>query len=71
MTDFKIHVTFHMFIWPLLVIPCVKQIQQYRLEGLGQMKNPSTSLGIEPRNLLTCSIVLQPTTLQHVPLSLV
>jgi hypothetical protein len=33
-----------------------------RLEGLGQLKSPITSSGIE-LNLPTCSIVLQPTTL--------
>jgi hypothetical protein len=34
-----------------------------RLEGLGQLKNPMTSSGIEP----ACSIAPQPTTLPHAP----
>jgi hypothetical protein len=36
------------------------------LEGLGQFKNPMTSLGIEP-NLLACSVVPQPNLLLHAP----
>jgi hypothetical protein len=37
-----------------------------RLEGLGQLKNPTTSLGI---NLPACSIVPQPTTLLCAPIN--
>jgi hypothetical protein len=36
------------------------------LEGIGQLKNPMTSSGIEPATFEDCSIVPQPTTLQFV-----
>jgi hypothetical protein len=38
-----------------------------RLEGLGQLQNLMTSLGIEPRDLPACNIVPQPTILPCVP----
>jgi hypothetical protein len=38
-----------------------------RLEGLGQLKNPVTSLGIRSRDLPACSIVSHPTTLPRAP----
>jgi hypothetical protein len=41
-----------------------------RLERLGCLKIPMTSSGIEPRYLLACSIVPQPTTLPHAPKSI-
>jgi hypothetical protein len=36
-----------------------------RLEGLGQLRNPVTSSGIKTRELPACSIVPQPSMLQH------
>jgi hypothetical protein len=38
-----------------------------RLEGLGPLKNPVSSSGIEPRDLPACSVVHQPTTLLRAP----
>jgi hypothetical protein len=38
-----------------------------RLEGLGQLKNPMTSSGIEPMSFWLCSIVPQPTTFPCAP----
>jgi hypothetical protein len=38
-----------------------------RLEGLGQLKNPVISSGIEPRDLPVCNTVPQPTTLSRAP----
>jgi hypothetical protein len=41
-----------------------------RLEGLGQLKNPATSLD-RTRDLPACSIVPQSTTLPRVPIILI
>jgi hypothetical protein len=38
-----------------------------RLEGVGQLKNPVTSSGIEPKTFRLVAIVPQPTTLLHAP----
>jgi hypothetical protein len=39
-----------------------------RLEGLRQLRKSNDLIGIRIRNLTTCSIVLQPTTLPHAPM---
>jgi hypothetical protein len=39
-----------------------------RVEGLGKLKNPSDIIGNQTRDLPSCSIVLQPTTLPRAPL---
>jgi hypothetical protein len=40
-----------------------------RLEGLGQLKKSNDLIGNRTRDLPTCSIVPQPTTLPHAPLT--
>jgi hypothetical protein len=47
-------------------IPCAYFC--WRLETLRQLKNPVTSSGVAPEAFRLVTLVLQPTTLPHVPL---